>query len=421
MIRKFIVGMMCFAAFGMQAQDGTVSPFSFFGIGDSRINGTVENQMMGGLSMYGDSIHLNLLNPAAYSKLRLTVYTGAISRNEFTLKDFTTEEKASVTNVDYLAVGLPLGKGFGAGFGVMPISSVGYNILSESVNANDAAVTNVFSGSGGLNRVFISVGYEILPNLRLGVTVNHDFGTLKSERIQSVENVQFGTIDRRESRVNGFDFNYALNYEQALKKNYTLYSSLIVNTQANLVSDNIQRIGSFSTTTGTDIEVLEVDLERQGLKRSEVKIPTTATLGLGIGIDKKWFVGAEYSFQELNKFNNEFIRVDNVGYNNANSIAVGGFYVPDYTSFTSYYKRVTYRAGFKYSQTGMTINNEEIDNIGITFGLSLPLGGGFSNVNLGFEIGKRGTTDANLIEENYFKLNLGISLNDKWFLKRKIN
>ena len=50
------------------------------------------------------------------------------------------------------------------------------------------------------------------------------------------------------------------------------------------------------------------------------------------------------------------------------------------------------------------INGKEINNFGITFGLGLPLGGSFSNINLGFELGRRGTTDADLIEESYFKV-----------------
>ncbi len=421
MVKNFVVAMICCAAFSLRAQDGTVSPFSFFGVGDLRANGSVENQMMGGISMYADSIHVNLSNPAAYEKLRLMVYTVGVSHKEFRLKDFTTEQNSSVTNVDYLAIGLPLGKGFGAGFGVMPYSSVGYNIASESTNTNQALVTNIFSGEGGLSRVFLSVGYKMAKDISIGITGNFNFGTLQSNRVQSVENIQFGTLDRRESRVNGFDVNYALNYTPAIRNKYTLFTSIMVNTQANLVSDNTEIIGSFSTVTGQDIEVADVNLEAQGLKRTGLKIPTTATLGLGFGEDKKWFLGAEYSFQELNKFSNDFLEVDNLTYQDASSISLGGYYVPDYTSFTSYIKRVTYRAGLRYANTGMIVNNKEISNFGITFGMGLPLGGGFSNLNLGFEVGKRGTTDADLIEENYLKVNIGLSLNDKWFLKRKIN
>ena len=132
-------------------------------------------------------------------------------------------------------------------------------------------------------------------------------------------------------------------------------------------------------------------------------------------------MGAEYSFQQLSSFENTFLRIENVTYNDASSIGFGGYFIPNYSSFTNYFSRITYRAGLRYDQTGMIVNNKEINNFGITFGFGLPLGSNFSNLNLGFELGRRGTTDAGLIEESYFKVNVGLSLNDKWFIKRKIN
>ena len=144
-------------------------------------------------------------------------------------------------------------------------------------------------------------------------------------------------------------------------------------------------------------------------------------MGLGYGEDKKWFVGAEYSFQQMSKFENAFLGLDNVTYNDASSYALGGYWVPEYRALNGYFNRATYRAGLRYDVTGMTVNNKEINNFGITFGLGLPLGANFSNLNLGFELGRRGTTDQNLVEESYFKINLGLSLNDRWFRKVKIN
>jgi len=384
--------------------------------------------MMGGIGMYADSIHVNLQNPASYGKLRLTTYAGGISHQRLTLSSSSEEVKNQVTNLNYLSLGFNVGKGFGVGFGIMPYTSVGYNIVSESEATNEdgsvSQVTNQYSGTGGLNRVYLSVGYELTKNLSLGVTANFNFGTLDNFRTQTIENVQFGTVDDRESRINGLDFNYALNYTPQFKDKYTLYTSVRINTQANLSSRNTQEIGSFSTANGTNIEIIDVNLEAQGLKTTGLKIPTKTTLGLGFGEDKKWFLGAEYSFQELSSFRNEFITVDNLSYQDASTIAFGGYFIPDYTSFNSYLKRVTYRAGVRMENTGMIVNNTEINNLGITFGVGLPLStaaGGFSNVNLGFEFGKRGTTEMMLIEENYFKINVGLSLNDRWFQKRKIN
>ena len=80
MIKNFITAFLCLTSVGIYAQNGTVSPYSYFGVGDLKATRTVENQMMGGLSVYADSIHLNLNNPAAYSKLGLTTYTAGLSR-----------------------------------------------------------------------------------------------------------------------------------------------------------------------------------------------------------------------------------------------------------------------------------------------------------------------------------------------------
>ena len=167
--------------------------------------------------------------------------------------------------------------------------------------------------------------------------------------------------------------------------------------------------------------MVEVDLEALGLKKTDLKIPTIWSFGLGVGQDKKWFLGAEYSLQDYGSFENAFSTAEGLEYIDASSIAVGMYFVPDYASFNSYLRRVNYRAGLRYDQTGLVINGKEINNFGITFGFGLPLGGSFSNMNLGFEFGKRGTTDANLIRESYLKIGVGLSLNDRWFQKRKIN
>jgi len=421
MVRKFLIAFFCVIAHGIFAQNGTISPYSYFGIGDLRNNGTVDNQMMGGVSMYADSIHINLSNPAAYSKLKLTAYTAGLSHTEYRLKDWSEQQNISVTNLDYLAIGFPLAKNMGMGFGLMPLSSVGYSLRNETQTTDGAEVTNVFTGDGGLNRIYASIGMQILKDLSIGVTASYNFGTLEYRRIQSVEDVQFGTLDDRESRINGYDFKYALNYNPTIKDKYTLYTSVLVNTQGNLVSKNSAKLGSFSLVTGDEIEVIDVDLDANNLRNTELKIPTRTTVGLGFGENKKWFMGGEYSFQQFSDFENTFLGLENVTYNDASTYAFGGYFVPDYRSLTSYFKRITYRAGLRYDVTGLQVNNKEINNFGITFGLGLPLGNSFSNLNLGFELGRRGTTDAALIEESYFKVNVGLSLNDRWFVKRKIN
>ena len=429
MVKNIILSVLFLTVTGLCAQNGTGSPYSFFGVGESRLSGTVENQMMGGIGVFTDSIHVNLRNPAAYGQLgikswdngRLAVYSGALSRRQFDLKTDAAAENSSVTNLDYLTLGFNLGDGLGVGFGVSPYSSVGYNIISESTNDSGAVVRNLYQGEGGLNRVYFSVGYEVFKDFSVGVTANFNFGELKSTNIQSVEDVQFGTRDAKTSKIDGMDFNYAIQYNPELKERHRLFASARINQQGNLSANNTRELGSFLISEGTTIESIDVNLDADGLRRTELKIPPSVTLGLGYGEDKKWFLGAEYSTQNWDNFSNDFLGVENITYQNANTIAFGGFYIPDYDAFNGYLKRVTYRAGARFGNTGMVINNSEINDFGITFGVGLPLGRSLPNINLGFEVGKRGTTEADLIEENYFKINVGFSFNDIWFLKRKIN
>ncbi|MEM8926939.1 MAG: hypothetical protein AAGC45_01955 [Bacteroidota bacterium] len=423
MVKNLLIALVCLLSFGIYAQNGTISPYSYFGVGDTRNNGTIDNRQMGGLQMYGDSIHINLRNPAAFSKLRLTTYTAGITHRELQLRDNFTTQRTSVTNLDYLAIGFPIAKNAGIGLGIQPFTSVGYDLVTESINAEQDTVRNVFVGEGGLNRVFVSFGFEPIKNVSLGVTGNFNFGTLQYNRSETTEGVQLGTLDSRESRISGFDLNIGGTYTPRIGK-YTLFTHVGVDTQINLVSENSRTIGSFSETQG-EIEVFDVDLEAQNLKNTELKIPTRSTIGLGFGEDRRWFIGGEYSFQELSTFQNTFLGQDNVSYADASTMALGGYFVPNYAALSGILNRITYRAGLRYDETGLVVNEKEINNFGITFGFGIPIVGTgtdrFSNLNIGFELGRRGTRAAGLLEENYFNVSIGISLNALWFQKRKIN
>ena len=73
-----------------------------------------------------------------------------------------------------------------------------------------------------------------------------------------------------------------------------------------------------------------------------------------------------------------------------------------------------------FTTPGLRVNNEEIKEFGISFGVGLPLGG-LSNVNVGLEISQRGQKESGLLQETLIGFRVGLSLNDVWFIKRKYN
>ncbi|MFC3336806.1 hypothetical protein [Flavobacterium palustre] len=74
----------------------------------------------------------------------------------------------------------------------------------------------------------------------------------------------------------------------------------------------------------------------------------------------------------------------------------------------------------KYEETGLVVNSQSIKDKGVSLGFGLPITGSFSNINLGFEFGKRGTTSAGLIQENYVKLSVGLSFNGQMVCEEKV-
>jgi hypothetical protein len=410
MLKRLIIAILLITSAQVFAQGGTTSPYSYFGIGTLKFKGTVENRSMGGIGVYSDSIHLNIQNPAGVASLKLVNYSISGSHKFNTLETSTEIEKATTTSLDYLVLGIPMGK-FGASFGVFPLSSTGYKLE----NVNDGINTK-YEGSGGMNKAFLTLAYQITPKLSVGVDTNYNFGKIENSAVSFQDEVQLGTEEINRSDILGFSFNFGAQYKTKVSRKLELTSAMTYTPETDFVSENSRTIASVlllpnGNTTPIDLREIEVS-------DTEFTYPSQFTIGTGVGESKKWFVGGEFTSQKTSNLKNRTFELENVIFENASKYRIGGFFIPDYNSFGSYWKRVVYRGGFRFEETGININGEPINEFGISFGLGLNLGRSFSNLNFGFEFGKRGTQKNGLVEESFFNIFVGLSLNDKWFEKR---
>jgi len=435
MIKKLLLVFVAFITIQSYAQQGTASPYSFYGIGSLKFKGTVENRSMGGLSIYMDSIHNNLRNPASYAtenlgsipfngESRPVKYTVGGSQTSLNLKSATTSDKASSTTFDYLAVSIPIGK-FGVGFSLMPQTAVGYKL--ETIDSNGDIIDR-FKGQGGLNKVNLGVGYLLAKGLSIGVDANYNFGNIQNSVIEFVYDgdgiiLQNQSKETNRSDLSGLSFNIGLSFRTKVNEKYEFVSGFTFTPESNLTSNNQRTISTIVINSATGTEYVnnsfESDLEGIGLKQTDLTMPSKMTFGVGYGKPRVWFIGAEYTTEKTSKFYNPLYSSLTTKYEDASNISFGGFFIPKYNSFSGYFKRVVYRAGLHYEKTGLNINDESINEFGMSFGLGLPVGDLFSNANIGIEIGKRGTTNNNLIQENFVNFQLSLSLNDRWFQKRK--
>jgi hypothetical protein len=80
----------------------------------------------------------------------------------------------------------------------------------------------------------------------------------------------------------------------------------------------------------------------------------------------------------------------------------------------SYWEQIMLRFGLSYEESQYTYFGNDINQYSVFGGFSLPLS--YENtIDFGVEYSIRGTTEANLLKENFLRINLGLSFGDIWF------
>ena len=172
MTRYFIITFL-FITHLVSAQKGTLSPYSFYGLGEPLFEGTIDQRSMGGLVAHVDSIHFNILSPASLADLKLINY--AVGANHSSRK-FSSEDNSTnnvTAGIDYMSVAIPT-KYFGFGFGLIPKTAVGYR-LSVDDQVDGVNTNSNYEGSGGINQVFFSLGFSPVKNAGIGLAVHYNF------------------------------------------------------------------------------------------------------------------------------------------------------------------------------------------------------------------------------------------------------
>jgi hypothetical protein len=419
MIKKIFAFVFILISSVSWSQDNTASPYSYYGLGEIKFKGTHDVRAMGGVSIFNDSTQLNIVNPASFSKLNSTAFTIGATTSTTNFTTAAVNEKAQRTTIDYLAIGFPYGK-FGFTFGIMPYSAVGYKIENTVTETDNTERNRRNFGNGNVNKIYVGAAYNLTKKLSFGFDLGYNFGDITTEYIESIYSpivLQLRSRERNNSKLTGMSLNTGFLYKTKINTKLDLNAGLTYHPTATLTSENTRNIA----TVLYNINGIELVGESNDIPMSntKMKIPAVFTFGLGIGESKKWALGSEVTLSNNSELTNRFGSIDNVSFENSKKVSIGGFYIPKYDSFSSYFSRVVYRGGFRYENTGMVINNTSINDYALTFGLGLPVG--YSKINLGLEYGKKGTRANGLIEENYINVTVALSLNDLWFIKRKID
>ncbi|MEO6489946.1 MAG: hypothetical protein ABIO04_08420 [Ferruginibacter sp.] len=438
---KRIFGLLIFLSIFSFVSAQENSPYSRYGIGDIVPNQNIVSRGMGGISAaYTDYRSINLINPAAIGNTAITIFDVGGEIDIRTLKSNSSPEKFRATNtlISYLQLAFPIssakmkrrGNSWGLTFGLRPVSRISYKIekierIQLLPNFNDSLST-INEGSGGLNQINIGTAIRI-KNLSFGINTGYSFGNKDYSTRKSFLNdtvIYYQSNTETQVHFSGLFLNLGAQYTIKLAHG-TLGLGAYGNLQQDLKAktDNFEGTFTYDGNGGTvTIDTVAYTKDIKGT----VKVP--ATYGGGFNFyNKHWLFGVDFETTNWNSYRSygqkEAVQ-DNW------TIRAGAQYFPakDNTPSGKYWSFVRYRAGFYYGNDYIKLDKNR-PAYAVTIGASFPLVtsvqhtrfGDYVMLNTGFEFGAKGNRQTQSVRENITRINIGISMNARWFQKRSFD
>lgn len=421
-MKRFFVLPLIGAAYLLNAQTIGNSPYAAFGIGDVKYDNTTDISSMGGIStayIWDFNNNFNFSNPAANKNLELTsLKIEGSNENNFFKSNYdnmsVTKHSSYLSNI---SIAFPISNKVKFGMGYQPYSSKKYSVLTNETLATGNSQASLYRGDGNISTVQAAVSYQITPEFALGLRSNFFFGNLYDINELTFSDAELINGYETKNKVQTFNFTLGSAYQKKLAndKKLTLGATYTFGNTGQMETRYINSTYYYMAgQTKNNESIIEE-------KYSEDKnlIPVEFSLGAGYGKDAKWFVGTQFDYKK-----GETIQFLGKPFVNDNSykVSAGGWYLPNYNNFRSYFSRVTYRYGAYYEKGNLAFNGTNINQFAITGGMSFPFenksASRMSGIDLGIELGKRGTLDNNLIRQNFVNVKIGINFADKWFNKR---
>jgi len=421
-IRKMnkILGCLMLSAVTSSAfgQGSTVSPYSQFGLGEMAPQGVGVNRAMNGL---GIGLHrgyqVNPLNPASYASIdSLTMlFDMGVSGQITSFDENGVKRNANTANFDYVIGSFRAWKHVGIALGVLPLTNVGYKYYSKSTTE-----TMTYEGEGGLHQLFLGIGVRPFKPLSLGVNVSYLWGGFDRTVTPSTSSSSGKVLSKRYvADVNNYSLDFGLQYDIRLSKQDVLTLGLTYGLGHKLKADVDRLIVS------TDVSLSTADTTKITVSNA-LELPHTFGAGFTFSHGAQWLVGADAQMQRWSKTSipgdiNEGYGLRSDLLKDSYRLSVGGEYCHRWNS-RNFFHRIRYRIGAGYATPYYKINGQDgPKQLSASLGFGIPIMNSYNNRSfLNISAQWVNASADGLIKENAFRINIGLTFNERWFAKWKV-
>jgi hypothetical protein len=393
------------------AQNNTNSPYTRYGYGQLADQGPANSKGMGGVA-YGmrDRLQINFANPASYTAVdSLTfIFDGGLTLQNTNFSDGTIQKNAKNSSFDYISMLFRVGRRAAVSIGMLPYANVGYTMSSVQTDSYNPAnsTSTAYLGSGGFHQLYLGAGVKLLHNLSVGANVSYLWGDITHQISQSFPNTGDMLAWSQIVNLNVKSYKIDLGAQYTLRFNNRQSATLGVMFSPGHDLGNHSQV---QHTMGNSISLNDTVVT--------MGLPTSFGAGIVYEYNHQLKVGADVLLQQWG--NVSFMNKENA-FSNRSRIGVGAEYIPNPLG-RSYFSFIKYRLGAYFSQPYYKIDGvRAAKEYGFTAGVALPVPRNRSLVNLSFQYVRNQGTENRFLDENTFRVCVGITFNEGWFYKNRV-
>ena len=413
--------LFCIMATIAMAQTSSNSPYTRYGFGELSDQHFGNSKAMGGIA-YGlrNGFQVNAANPASYTAIdSLTfIFDAGLSLQNTNFKENKVSTNAKNSSLDYIAMQFRLNKRMGMAMGFLPYSNVGYN-MNQVNSINKDEYGNViesyhnYQGSGGLQQVFAGLGLKVFNNLSIGANFSYLYGDITHTATTTFNNTNaFSSVRTHQISISSYKLDLGVQYTHKFGQKHVVNLGAAYSHGHEMNGD-----GYYYTETYDSNSTLQT--HSGDTISNAFSIPNTFGVGMTYVYNNSLTVGLDYTLQkwaDCKYFNKEG------QYSDRSKISFGAEYIPNLKG-RRYLDFVRYRIGFHYAEPYAKVNGKEgAREYGASIGFGLPIFAfrGRSMLNISGQYVKVSPKVKGMLEENYLRLNIGLTFNERWFMKYKV-
>lgn len=387
------------------------STYTRYGIGDVYYSYSARSLSLGhaGTALI-NSDYIGLLNPASWSNLSKTRIEFSFAYDELKLSNQFESKYYGDGVFKGFTFAFPVSKDYGIGvaMGIVPYTRVNYEVREMVSNEASGNYTSTYQGKGGLSKVFVGGSYKLPIDFILGATLEYYFGNITyNSKVEFENTALFPAEYELDYGPTGFGTTVGfITPDMSGLINSGSVSNLRLGLSANLIS-KLDTDTSLISRSSTIIDSI-------GIGKTKMKVPMRLNAGLHIAFVNVYNIMLDYFYQPWSEF--RLSDVNQLNMNDVHKISLGFEYRPQKAPGVSFWEQIMLRAGLSYELSQYKINGTELKQYSFFGGFAIPLSDD-NTVDIGIEYSVRGKTEQNLLEEQFLRINLGLSFGELWFIR----